>query len=91
MSPQVVPDKVKLEHLSKAMYREDTEEAKNQFSKILASLSPDLVSFLKSWIYIWLIVLIQVSNTAVNTYGSVLQDAVLEGKTDFIHLLLEHG
>ena len=41
-----VPDKVKLEQLSKAMYREDKEEAKSEFSKILASLSPDVVSFL---------------------------------------------
>ena len=39
-----VPDKVKLEQLSKAMYKEDKEEAKNEFSKILASLSPDVVS-----------------------------------------------
>ena len=31
------------------------------------------------------------STTAVNRYGSVLQDAVLEGKTDFVRLLLEHG
>ena len=48
-----VPDKVKLEQLSKAMYKEDKEEAKNEFSKILASLSPDLVSLLKSWMYIF--------------------------------------
>ena len=41
-----VPDKVKLEQLSKAMYKEDKEEAKKEFSKILASLSPDMVSFL---------------------------------------------
>ena len=53
MSPQVVPDKVKLDQLSKAMYKEDKEEANNEFSKILASLSPDVVSFLKSWIYIF--------------------------------------
>ena len=33
----------------------------------------------------------QVSSTAVNRYGSVLRDALLEGKTDFIRLLLEHG
>ena len=45
-----VPDKVKLEQLSKAMYKEEKEGAKNEFSKILASLSPDLVSFFKSWI-----------------------------------------
>ena len=54
-----VPDKVKLEQLSKAMYKEDKEEAKKEFSKILASLSPDVVSFLKSSIYFWPIVLTQ--------------------------------
>ena len=43
-----VPDKVKLEQLSKAMYKEDKEEAKKEFSEILASLSPDMVSFLNS-------------------------------------------
>ena len=93
LSPQVVPDKVKLEQLSKAMYKEDKEEAKNEFSKILFSLSPDVVSFLKSLIYIRLLVLTQVSSTAVDGYGSVLRDAVLEAstKTDFIRLLLEHG
>ena len=37
-----IPDKVKLELLSKAMYR--AKEAKNDFSKILASLSPDVVN-----------------------------------------------
>ena len=41
-----VPNKVKLDQLSKAMYKEDKEEAKKEFSKILASLSPDVVSFL---------------------------------------------
>ena len=41
-----VPDKVKLEQLSKAMYKEEKEEAKKEFSKILASLSPDVVRFL---------------------------------------------
>ena len=90
-SGEEFPDKVKLEQLSKAMYKEDEDEAKKEFSKILASLSPDVVSFLKSCIYFWLIVLTQVSSTAVNDYGSVLRDAVLERKTDFIRLLLEHG
>merc|ERR550517_1555593 len=32
-----------------------------------------------------------VTCTAVNSYGSVLQDAVLERKTDFIRILLDHG
>ena len=40
-----IPEKVKLEQLSNAMYKEDKEEAKNEFSEILASLSPDVVSF----------------------------------------------
>merc|ERR1719385_451853 len=69
-----IPDKVKLQQLSKAMYKEDTEEAKKKFSELLRSLSPELVS-----------------TTAVNRYGSVLQDAVLEGKTDFVRLLLDYG
>ena len=90
-----VPDKVKLQQLSKAMYNDDKEEAKREFSKILVSMSPDVVSFLKSLIYFWLllIVLTKVSSTAVDGYGSVLRDAVLEAstKTDFIRLLLEHG
>ena len=47
-----VPDKVKLEQLSKAMYKEDKEEAKKEFSKILASLSPDMVSFFNSWTWV---------------------------------------
>ena len=40
-----IPDKVKLQLLSKAMYKEDNEEARKEFSEILASLSPDVVSF----------------------------------------------
>ena len=50
-----VPDEVKLEQLSKAMYKEEKEGAKNEFSKILASLSPDLGSFLVMDIDLWLI------------------------------------
>ena len=41
-----IPDKVKLDLLSKAMYKEDAEEAKKEFSEILGSLSPDVVSLL---------------------------------------------
>ena len=33
----------------------------------------------------------QVTRTAVDGNGSVLQDAVIEGETDFVRLLLEHG
>ena len=48
-----VPDKAKLQQLMNAMCILDNKEAKNEFSKILASLSPDVVSFLKSWKYIF--------------------------------------
>ncbi len=38
-----IPDKEKLQQLSKAMYKEDTEEAKKKFSELLRSLTPELV------------------------------------------------
>merc|ERR1712181_931 len=69
-----IPDKVKLLQLSRAMYKDDTEEATKKFKELLKSLTPELVS-----------------STAVNKYGSVLQDSVIEGKTDFVRLLLEYG
>ena len=47
-----IPDKVKLELLSKAMYKKEKKEAKKEFSKLLASLSPDVVSFSKSKFFI---------------------------------------
>ena len=40
-----IPDKVKLQQLSKAMYKEDTVEAKKRFSELLRSLTPELVRF----------------------------------------------
>ena len=43
-----MPEKVKLKLLSKAMYKEDKKEAKKEFTKILASLPPDVVRFSKS-------------------------------------------
>ena len=86
-----IPDKVKLQQLSKAMYKDDTKEAKKKFSELLRSLSPELVRFWNYGFVSALIGFFQVSNTAVNRYGSVLQDAVIEGKTDFVRLLLEHG
>ena len=53
-----IPDKVKLELLSKAIYKEDNEEAKKVFSEILATLSPHVVRFRsKQWIITWFIVL----------------------------------
>ena len=38
-----IPEKVKLQQLSKAMYKEDTEEAKKKFTELLGSLTPELV------------------------------------------------
>ena len=40
-----IPDKVKLLQLSRAMYKEDTEEAKKKFKELLRSLTPELVRF----------------------------------------------
>ena len=40
-----IPDKVKLELLSKTMYKEDIEEAKKEFSQILATLPVDMVIY----------------------------------------------
>ena len=84
-------DDVKLELLSKTMYLEDEEKAKVKFREILSSLSPELVR-MKTYIFLfdplWLV---QVGRTSVNEYGSVLQDATIENKTDFIRILLEHG
>ena len=39
-----VPDDVKLQQLSKAMYQDEKEKAKNKFCELLSSLSPELVS-----------------------------------------------
>ena len=40
-----IPDKVKLLQLSRAMYKDDTEEAKKKFKDLLRSLTPELVRF----------------------------------------------
>ena len=38
-----VPDKVKLEQLSKAMYKEDKEEGRKRFTELLGYLTPEKV------------------------------------------------
>ena len=40
-----VLDKVKLQQLSTAMYKEDKEEGIREFSELLSSLTPEYVSF----------------------------------------------
>jgi len=67
-------DKMKLRRLLKAMYTDDKFEGMEEFSEILSSLSPELVS-----------------SIALNRSGSVLRNAVVDDKIDFIRLLLEKG
>ena len=38
-----IPEKVKLLQLSRAMYKEDREEAKKKFKELLRSFTPELV------------------------------------------------
>ena len=51
-----LPDDVKLKQLSNTMYLDDREEAKTKFSKLLGSLSPELVSsqLIKLYLALWL-------------------------------------
>jgi len=67
-------DKMNLRRLLKTMYTDDKFEGMEEFSEILSSLSPELVS-----------------SIALNRYGSVLCNAVIDDKIDFIRLLLEKG
>ena len=85
-----VPEEVRLRQLSRAMYKEDKEEAKKRFSELLGFLTPELVRFDEIIFFIHSC-FFQVANTGINSWGSVLQDAVFEGKTDFVRLLLAHG
>ena len=86
-----VPEEVRLRQLSRAMYKEDKEETKKRFSELLGLLTPELVRFMKINSFFILSCFFQVANTGINSWGSVLQDAVFEGKTDFVRLLLAHG
>ena len=86
-----VPEEVRLRQLSRAMYKEDKEEAKKRFSELLGFLTPELVRFMKINSFFILSCFFQVANTGINSWGNVLQDAVFEGKTDFVRLLLAHG
>ena len=85
-----IPDKVKLQQLSKEMYKEDTEKAKKKFSELLRSLTPELVRYPFHLLYIGCISFLQVSTTTVNRFGSVLQAAAFDGKTEFVRILLEY-
>jgi len=76
-----IPDELKLDLLLSALYQEedgDKDKAKAKFCEVLASLSPELVTST---------VLTLPNETSV----PLLQHAVIEQKTDFIRILLEHG
>ena len=40
-----LPNDIKIQQLSKLMYKEDKKEAEKEFNDILASLDPELVSW----------------------------------------------
>ena len=86
-----VPEKVRLQQLSRAMYKEDKEEGRKRFTELLSYLTPEMVRFLNQNQSFNEFAIIQVTTTPANRYGSVMQDAVVEGKTEFVNLLLEHG
>ena len=86
-----VPEEVRLRQLSRAMYKEDKEEGRKRFRELLSYLTPEMVRFFIEHQSFNEFVIIQVTTTPVNRYGSVMQDAVVEGKTEFVNLLLEHG
>ena len=42
-SGEEIPDDIKIQQLSRLMYEDDREKAKNKFSELLSSLSPESV------------------------------------------------
>jgi len=72
-----------IQKMSDAMYIEDKEEGMAQFMEVIEHLglpkSPDS-DYPET-----------VSKHSVNEHGSVIQDAVRGGKTDFLRLLLQNG
>ena len=48
-----IPDKVKLLQLSRAMYKDDREEAKQKFKELLITLTPELVRFSYTGFFHW--------------------------------------
>ena len=48
-----VPEEVRLRQLSRAMYKEDKEEAKKRFSEFLGFLTPELVRFMKRILFFY--------------------------------------
>jgi len=82
-----MPDHIKLYHLSKLMNRgQQKAKEKEEFKKILSSLSVELVNKTN---------VAQTTNCPQRgpwrSNGNLLQDAVDEGKKDFVRILLEFG
>merc|ERR1719394_93899 len=69
-----VPEEVRVQQLSRAMFKKDLEEGKRKFTELLSSLSAELLT-----------------RTAVNGSRTVLTEAVLGDKIDFVRRLLDHG
>merc|ERR1719209_2630299 len=70
-----MPDHIKLFCLSKLMYKSENKAKEREEFK-------NLLSSLSAEL---------VNNTSVRGYGNLLQDAVVEGKKDFVRILLEFG
>jgi len=70
-----MPDHIKLFCLSKLMYKGENKAKEREEFK-------NLLSSLSAEL---------VNNTSVRGYGNLLQDAVVEGKKDFVRILLEFG
>ena len=85
-----VPEKVRVQQLSRAMFKKDLEEGKRKFTELLSSLSSELVRFCCHG-QVLIFIIFQVTCTAVNGSWTVLTEAVLGDKIDFVRLLLDHG
>ena len=85
-----VPEKVRVQQLSRAMFKKDLEEGKRKFTGLLSSLSAELVRLCYKNNFSSLS-FFQVTCTAVNGSRTVLTEAVLGDKIDFVRGLLDHG
>ena len=85
-----IPESVKLRQLSRLINGSENEESKELFQKLLTSLPVEKVRA-KIQIQIQNMSPIQVNNTNVRDYGTLLQDAVSEDKRDFIRILMDSG
>ena len=84
------PEKVRVQQLSRAMFKKDLEEGKRKFTELLSSLSAELVRLCFKNNFSSLS-FFQVTCTAVNGSRTVLTEAVLGDKIDFVRGLLDHG